>query len=67
MLPKGGVLAAQMPRQFEAPSHVLLREVAATLFPGRFDYMGYVPPQGLPDILSLLGALNIWETCYYQR
>jgi trans-aconitate 2-methyltransferase len=29
-LPPGGVLAVQMPRNFDAPSHVLLRETAAS-------------------------------------
>lgn len=71
MLPAGGVLAVQMPRQFEAPSHVLLREVAAALFPARFDYANYVPPvaspQDLAEILRPYGVLNIWETSYFQR
>jgi len=71
MLPEGGVLAVQMPRQCEAPSHVLLREVAVALFPERFNYAGYVPavaaPGGLAEILRPMGALNIWETSYFQR
>ena len=71
MLPVGGVLAVQMPRQFEAPSHVLLREVSAVLFPERFSYASYVPPvappQGLAEILEPLGALNIWEASYFQH
>ncbi len=71
MLPEGGVLAVQMPRQFEAPSHVLLREVAAALFPTRFDYADYVPPvappQDIAEILRPYGVLNIWETSYFQR
>ena len=71
MLPEGGVLAAQMPRQFAAPSHVLLRDVAGALFPDRFDYRDYVPPvaapQALAEVLRPLGALDIWETSYFQR
>lgn len=71
MLTENGVLAMQMPRQFEAPSHVLLRETAQALFPARFDFGSYQPPvaapQKLAKILRPLGALNIWETSYFQR
>lgn len=71
MLPPRGVLAVQMPRQFSAPSHVLLRKTAEALFPNRFDYSGYVPPvappQKLAEVLAPLGALNIWETSYFQH
>ena len=38
MLAKGGVLAVQMPRQFMAPSHQALRDVAQNLFADRFDF-----------------------------
>jgi trans-aconitate 2-methyltransferase len=66
-----GVLAVQMPRQYDAPSHRLLREVAATLFPDRFDWSGWVPPVAPPEVydrlLRPLGALDIWETEYLQR
>ncbi len=70
MLPAGGVLAVQMPRQFAAPSHVLLRELAQAFFPDRFDYRAYsppvAPPQKLAEALAPLGELNIWETSYFQ-
>ncbi len=50
---------------------MLLREVAAALFPARFDYAGYVPPvapqQELAEILAPLGALNIWDTIHFKR
>jgi len=71
MLCTGGVLAVQMPRQFEAPSHVLLRETAAALFPDRFDFGTYrpavAPLQQLAGGLCQYGALNMWETSYYLR
>lgn len=71
MLQGGGVLAVQMPRQFMAPSHRLLREVAVQLFPDRFDFSNYqpavAPPSALSEILRPLGPLNIWETSYLQR
>lgn len=70
MLPTGGVFAVQMPRQFDEPSHKLLRQVAEALFPDRFNYSSYFPPvaapQELAEVLAPLGALNIWETRYYQ-
>lgn len=70
MLPEGGALAVQMPRQFDAPSHVLLREIAEALFPERFATAGYVPPvapsQRLAEVLAPYGRLNIWETSYFQ-
>lgn len=65
------MLAVQMPRQFNAPSHVLLRKIAEELFPTRFKTAGYVPPvappQKLAEVLAPFGRLNIWETSYFQR
>ena len=68
MLAPGGVLAVQMPRQEEALSHRLLREVAERRFPGRFpvapspvlragDYAGMLLP---------LGEVRAWTTEYLQ-
>jgi trans-aconitate 2-methyltransferase len=71
VLAPGGVLAVQMPRQYDSPSHRLLREVAAELFPDRFDWRGWVPPVAAPEVydrlLRPLGVLDIWETEYLQR
>ena len=71
MLAKGGVLAVQMPRQFAAPSHQALRDIAAALFPDRFDYTGWrapvAPPQSYANMLAPLGELSVWETDYIQR
>ncbi len=71
LLTKGGVLAVQMPRQFSAPSHQALRDVASTLFPDRFDFSDYVPPVVAPlayaKMLAPLGDVSLWETDYIQR
>ena len=70
-LAKGGVLAVQMPRQFSAPSHQALRDVATALFPDRFDFSDYVPPVAAPlayaKMLAPLGDVSLWETDYIQR
>lgn len=67
----GGTLAVQMPRQFAAPSHRLIREVSAALFPDRFDWSGWQPPVDPPAryhrLLAPLGAVTVWESEYLQR
>lgn len=68
MLARGGVLAVQMPRQGEALSHRLLREVAEGLFPGR------PLPQPSPvlqageyaELLLAFGEVRAWTTDYLQ-
>lgn len=71
MLCSGGVLAVQMPRQFGAPSHRFLRDIAQAMFPDRFDFTGYEPPvlpaQGYWAMLSGLGRVQAWESDYVQR
>jgi trans-aconitate 2-methyltransferase len=71
MLVPGGVLAVQMPRNFDAPSHALMREAAqagpwaATLKPLlRPDPVG--SPETYYDRLAPLAqdGLDIWETEY---
>lgn len=47
-LAPGGTLAVQMPRQFEAPSHALMRSLAEDMFPNRFDYTRWVAPVADP-------------------
>ena len=70
-LARGGVLALQMPAQHDAPSHRLLREVAATLFPDRFDWSGWRAAVGDPAdyeaMLAPLGRTEVWTTTYDQR
>ncbi len=67
----GGMLAVQMPRQFMAPSHRFLRDIAAALFPDRFDFAQYEAPVQPAvwywEMLSPLGAVEAWETDYVQR
>ena len=71
MLVPGGVLAVQMPRQYFAPSHRFLRDIAASLFPGRFDFARYEPPvqpaQVYWQMLQPLGDAQAWETEYLQK
>jgi len=68
----GGMLAVQMPRNFGAPSHVLLREVAATgPWSERLQPLLSAEPVGPPawyyDLLAPGAAsLDIWETEYLQ-
>ncbi len=71
MLVSGGVLAVQMPRQYDAPSHALLRAVAARMWPARFDFSGWVAPviraEGYARMLAGMGDVSAWETTYVQR
>ena len=66
----GGVLAVQMPRNFDAPSHALLRRIAPDLFPGRFaaDAKPPVrPAEAYWRLLAPLGRVDAWETEYVQH
>jgi trans-aconitate 2-methyltransferase len=70
-LAAGGVLAVQMPRNFEAPSHVLLRAVAEDgPWAGRLAarlLRAVAGPAWYYDLLAPLGArLDIWESEYLQ-
>jgi trans-aconitate 2-methyltransferase len=70
-LAPAGTLAVQMPRQFLAPSHALIRQLAQAMFPDRFDVGSWEapvhPPGDYHAILSPLGAVQIWETEYLQE
>ena len=70
-LAPGGWLAVQMPRQFGAPSHRFLREIAQAMFPDRFDFTGYEPPVApaltYAGMLAGRGSVDAWETDYVQR
>jgi len=70
-LAPGGVLAVQMPRQSGAPSHRFLRDIAAAMFPDRFDFAGYSAPVRAAEsywrMLAPLGSVSAWETEYVQR
>jgi trans-aconitate 2-methyltransferase len=71
-LSPGGVLAIQMPRNFAAPSHRLLREVAAEgPWADRLAPLAREAPVAAPDVYyrlfrPLTAALDIWETEYCQ-
>jgi trans-aconitate 2-methyltransferase len=71
MLAPGGVLAVQMPAQFQAPSHALLRRLAGQMFPDRFDFTSYDVPVHAPEtyhaMLSPFGHLDIWTSEYLQE
>lgn len=65
---EGGVFAAQMPRNFGAPSHVLLREVAdLPRFRGRIQLRSepVFPPERYYELLSPHAhQVELWETEY---
>jgi trans-aconitate 2-methyltransferase len=70
-LARGGILAVQMPRNFQAPSHLLMREVAASgpwaerLAP-LLRHDPVASPETYYDLLAPLsrGGINFWETEY---
>ncbi len=67
----GGTLAVQMPRQHEAPSHRLAREIAGQLAPTLFSLDAWTPQVGEPawyyHLLTPLGHVEVWETTYLQH
>jgi trans-aconitate 2-methyltransferase len=68
----GGVLAVQMPRNFQAASHVMLREVAAQQpwaprLAGVLRTEPVASPEWYHDLLApQAAALEIWQTEYLQ-
>ncbi len=68
----GGVLAFQVPGNFSAPSHVLLRELVASprwrsRLSGAGDAPGAYSPAEYHRWLTGLGAVaEVWETTYYH-
>lgn len=68
MLAPGGVLAVQMPRQGEEPSHRLLREVAEGLFPGRMSPLPspVLAASDYAEMLLPLGRVRAWTSEYIQ-
>jgi trans-aconitate 2-methyltransferase len=65
---KGGVLAVQMPHNFDEPSHRLMREVRATLMPEGQEVRAATPvasPAFYYELLaSRAAAVDIWRTTY---
>jgi trans-aconitate 2-methyltransferase len=72
LLESNGVLAIQMPRNFDAPSHVLLRETASDpRWSAKVAHLNRTKPVAEPaDYYAMLcrqaSALDIWETEYQQ-
>lgn len=70
MLAPGGMLAVQMPRQWGAPSHRFIRDIAASLFADRFADMPESPVHAAVkywEMLAPLGKVMAWESEYVQR
>lgn len=69
-LPARGALAVQMPRQYDEPSHRLLRDLAEDMFPDRFDFADWRAPVASPQdyaaMLAPMGDVRAWETTYVQ-
>ena len=72
LLPPGGQLAIQMPRNHEAPSHALMRTAAdAGPWRAKLAHVRGIPPVEAPeryfDVLKPLSSeLEVWETIYQQ-
>ncbi len=72
-LPPGGVLAMQLPTNFDAPTHVLLRQVAAeggwaTTLEGALRNAPVHAPAWYAQRLRALGAdVDVWETTYLHQ
>ncbi|NWH07481.1 MAG: trans-aconitate 2-methyltransferase [Alphaproteobacteria bacterium] len=71
-MPLGGVLAVQMPRNFNEPSHRIIREVAQSeKWASKLAALGLrepvLPPEAYFEILKGHAAsIDIWETVYVQ-
>ena len=68
----GGILAVQMPRNFTAPSHVLIAETALNgPWRSKVEHLVTPPPVGDPGfyhglLAPLSDNIDIWETEYLQ-
>jgi trans-aconitate 2-methyltransferase len=68
----GGILAVQMPRNFEAPSHLLIAETALNgPWRSRVEHLVTPPPVREPGfyhglLASQAANIDIWETEYLQ-
>ena len=70
-LPAGGVLAVQLPRNFEEPTHQVAYELARTppwdahLWRVLAERADAEEPHALHDLLApMLGDVDVWETTY---
>ncbi|TNC27611.1 trans-aconitate 2-methyltransferase [Amycolatopsis alkalitolerans] len=65
-LPSGAWFAMQVPGNFDAPSHAIIRELAASVVPLRDEPVG--TPRQYADLFADEGCLvDAWETTYVQR
>lgn len=68
----GGELAVQMPRNFHAPSHRIIVEIAANeRWNERLSHLLRHPPVHDPDfyidkLCALTSSLDVWETTYWH-
>lgn len=67
----GGILAIQMPRNFDAPSHTLLREAVEETNNSALISLLRENPVADPDVYHRLltphaSSIDIWETTYLQ-
>jgi len=71
-LEPGGILAVQMPRNFDAPSHLLIAETALNgPWRSKLEHLVTAPPVEAPAFYHALLAplsqnIDIWETEYLQ-
>ena len=71
LLPSGGQLAIQMPRNHEAPSHTLMHQAAAGPWKAKLAEVRTIrrvyDPARYYDVLKpLTSELEVWETIYQQ-
>lgn len=69
----GGALAVQMPRNFDAPSHVAVADVASSeRWRGRLGALVRPSPVAAPEaylrwLAPHCASVDVWETIYLQR
>jgi trans-aconitate 2-methyltransferase len=72
LLAPGGVLAVQMPRNFDEPAHRLLAEVvtqepwASAVGAWKERYFGETPGWYVEALRGLGAEVDVWETIYYH-
>ena len=72
LLRPGGILAVQLPNNFEEPVHRIAERVAAkaewrSCFPERRVFYQLTPEQYFDLLSASAGDFTMWETVYYHR
>lgn len=72
LLASGGVMAVQIPNNFNAPVHRIIRDVIAepgwkNLFPAPRAFYSLHPDEYFDLLAELSPDFHLWETVYYQR